>query len=134
MSDGVGAAIHRSTATARARVRTAVPGRVPEVLGVRSKDGTRIHTEAYGPADAPTIVLAHGILCELGFWRNQIRDLSDDYRVVAFDHRGHGRSQAAPPGRTRWTISPTISTPCWARPHPTADPSWSPGTPWAASP
>ena len=96
MSDGVGAAIHRSAATARARARTAVPGRVPEVLDVRSKDGTRIHTEAYGPADAPTIVLAHGILCELGFWRNQIRDLSDDYRVVAFDHRGHGRSQAAP--------------------------------------
>lgn len=96
MSDGVGAAIHRSAATARARARTAVPGRVPEVLDVRSKDGTRIHTEAYGPADAPTIVLTHGILCELGFWRNQIRDLSGDYRVVAFDHRGHGRSQAAP--------------------------------------
>ena len=95
MSDGVGAAIHRSTA-ARARGRTAIPGRTPEVLDVRSKDGTRIHTEAYGPADAPTIVLSHGILCELGFWRNQIRDLADDYRVVAFDHRGHGRSQAAP--------------------------------------
>ncbi|MEU5843782.1 alpha/beta hydrolase [Rhodococcus sp. NPDC047139] len=69
---------------------------MPEVLDVRSKDGTRIHTEAYGPAGAPTIILAHGILCELGFWRNQIRDLSEDFRVVAFDHRGHGRSQAAP--------------------------------------
>lgn len=66
------------------------------MVDVRSKDGTRIHTEVYGPEDAPTIVLSHGILCALGFWRNQIGDLSDEYRVVAFDHRGHGRSQAAP--------------------------------------
>lgn len=84
------------SAAARERSRTAADGARPEVLHVRSKDGTRIHTEAYGPADAPLIVLSHGILCDSSFWRNQIRDLSADHRVVVFDHRGHGRSQVAP--------------------------------------
>ncbi|WP_231611676.1 alpha/beta fold hydrolase [Rhodococcus sp. CX] len=64
------------------------------VVDVRSADGTRLHAEIHGPDDAPTIVLAHGILCSTLFWRNQIRDLSSEFRVVAFDHRGHGRSDA----------------------------------------
>ncbi|MFD6897372.1 alpha/beta fold hydrolase [Rhodococcus sp. NPDC060086] len=68
------------------------------VVDVHSADGTRIHTEVHGPDDAPIIVLAHGILCSTEFWRNQIRDLSTDFRVVAFDHRGHGRSEAPPAG------------------------------------
>lgn len=51
--------------------------------------------QIYGPEDAATIVLTHGILCSLDFWRNQIEALSADYRVVAFDHRGHGRSESA---------------------------------------
>lgn len=70
-----------------------------EVRQVRSADGTRLHVEIYGADDAPTIVLTHGILCSLRFWRNQIADLSADHRVVAFDHRGHGRSEAARRGR-----------------------------------
>ncbi|UYP18343.1 alpha/beta hydrolase [Rhodococcus sp. Z13] len=95
MSVGVGASIHRSTAEA-AYTRAVARGPRPEIIEVRSKDGTRIHTEAYGPVDAPVIVLSHGILCRLAFWRNQIFDLAGDHRVIAFDHRGHGRSQAAP--------------------------------------
>ncbi|WP_054812524.1 alpha/beta fold hydrolase [Nocardia arizonensis] len=62
-----------------------------EELTVISVDGTRLHVEIHGRADAPTIVLTHGVLCALGFWRHQIAALSTDYRVVAFDHRGHGR-------------------------------------------
>ena len=65
-----------------------------QVLDVRSADGTRLHTEIYGPPDAPIIVLTHGITCAIGFWRNQIEQLSTDFRVVAFDHRGHGKSEA----------------------------------------
>lgn len=95
MIGGIGAEITQAAAV-RARIRAAAAYPRPRVLDVRSKDGTRIHAESYGPADAPTIVLSHGILCELRFWRNQIRDLASDFRVVAFDHRGHGRSQAAP--------------------------------------
>lgn len=59
---------------------------------VRAADGTRIHTEVFGPEDGYPIVLAHGITCAIRVWHEQINDLSRDYRVIAYDHRGHGRS------------------------------------------
>lgn len=69
---------------------------------VRGADGTRLHTEVFGPADGYPIVLAHGITCSLQVWREQIADLSRDYRVIAFDHRGHGRSSVPP--RSQYTL------------------------------
>ncbi|MGW3089606.1 alpha/beta fold hydrolase [Streptomyces sp. NPDC001108] len=72
---------------------------VPErELTVRSADGARIHVEVHGPQDAPTVVLAHGWTCSTRFWDAQIRALSPDHRVVAYDQRGHGGSPAAAPG------------------------------------
>jgi pimeloyl-ACP methyl ester carboxylesterase len=65
------------------------PGRTVQV---RSADGTRLHTEVFGPEDGYPIVLAHGITCAIRVWAYQIADLATDYRVIAFDHRGHGRS------------------------------------------
>lgn len=59
---------------------------------VHSADGTRLHTEVFGPAGGYPIVLAHGITCSLRVWHEQINDLSRDFRVIAYDHRGHGRS------------------------------------------
>jgi pimeloyl-ACP methyl ester carboxylesterase len=66
------------------------------IVPVRSEDGIRLHTEVFGPEDGYPIVLAHGITCALRVWAYQIADLSTDYRVIAFDHRGHGKS-AVPP-------------------------------------
>ena len=68
-------------------------------VSVRSKDGIRLHAEVFGPEDGYPIVLAHGITCALRVWAYQIADLANDYRVVAYDHRGHGRS--AVPARRR---------------------------------
>ena len=65
---------------------------------VRGVDGTRLHTEVFGPEDGPPIVLAHGITCAIRVWREQIADLAADHRVIAFDHRGHGRSGVPPRG------------------------------------
>ena len=73
------------------------------VVPVRSKDGIRLHTEVFGPEDGYPIVLAHGITCALRVWAYQIADLSTDYRVVAFDHRGHGKS-AVPARRQRYSL------------------------------
>ena len=73
------------------------------VVPVRSKDGIRIHTEVFGPADGYPIVLAHGITCAIRVWAYQIADLSTDYRVIAFDHRGHGKS-AVPPRPNRYSL------------------------------
>jgi pimeloyl-ACP methyl ester carboxylesterase len=73
------------------------------VVPVRSRDGIRLHTEVFGPEDGNPIVLAHGITCALRVWAYQIADLSNDYRVIAFDHRGHGKS-AVPPRSHRYSL------------------------------
>jgi len=82
--------------------RLAVVDEMPagRVVEVHSADGTRIHTEVFGPDDGYPIVLAHGITCSIRVWANQIADLSRDHKVIAYDHRGHGRS-GVPPLRGR---------------------------------
>ncbi|WP_082973240.1 alpha/beta fold hydrolase, partial [Mycobacterium sp. E2327] len=61
-------------------------------LTVRAADGTALHAEVFGPPDGYPIVLTHGITCAIRAWAHQIVDLATEYRVIAFDHRGHGRS------------------------------------------
>lgn len=70
------------------------PDRLPpsKTVPVQAADGTRLHAEVFGPPDGYPIVLIHGITCAIRAWAYQIADLSNDYRVIAFDHRGHGRS------------------------------------------
>ncbi|MDR3661903.1 MAG: alpha/beta hydrolase [Mycobacterium sp.] len=72
-------------------------------LEIEAVDGTRLHAEVFGPEGARPIVLAHGITCAIGVWGNQIADLATDYRVITYDHRGHGRSEA-PQGRNRYNL------------------------------
>jgi pimeloyl-ACP methyl ester carboxylesterase len=64
-------------------------------VNVTAADGTRLHTEVFGPDDAPTIVLIHGWTEAIRFWARQIQDLAGDFRVVAYDARGHGDSDPA---------------------------------------
>ncbi|GHF33721.1 hydrolase [Kitasatospora xanthocidica] len=73
-----------------------------EELSVRSADGSRLHVEVHGQPGAPTVVLAHGWTCSTAFWAPVIRELSDRYRVVAYDQRGHGHSEI-PPSRVRYS-------------------------------
>ncbi|HWS94156.1 MAG TPA: alpha/beta hydrolase [Mycobacterium sp.] len=70
------------------------PGALPpsRTVIVRATDGIPLHTEVFGPPDGYPIVLTHGITCAIRAWAHQIADLAADYRVIAFDHRGHGRS------------------------------------------
>lgn len=63
-------------------------------LDVRGADGTRLHVDVLGPDDAPTVVLVHGWTCCREFWAPQLNTMSSRYRLVAFDLRGHGRSEA----------------------------------------
>ncbi|WP_030668415.1 alpha/beta fold hydrolase [Streptomyces cellulosae] len=70
-----------------------VPARV---LTTTSADGSRLHVEVHGVEQAPAVVLVHGWTCSTAFWAAQIRDLSVDHRVIAYDQRGHGRSPASP--------------------------------------
>jgi pimeloyl-ACP methyl ester carboxylesterase len=78
-----------------------------ERSGVTTLDGVRLNVETTGPVDAPvTVLLVHGWTCSTRSWHNQVEDLprilgADAVRVVSYDHRGHGRSDAAPPGSMR---------------------------------
>ncbi|WP_326597232.1 alpha/beta fold hydrolase [Streptomyces sp. NBC_01803] len=65
-------------------------------LTVTSTGGARLHTEIFGPEEAPTVVLAHGWTCNTTFWYPVLRHLVPDYRVVLYDQRGHGRTPATP--------------------------------------
>src|SRR5271169_3000956 len=87
-----------------ARAPRSLPVALPpsRTVSVHSADGTRLHTEVFGPPDGYPIVLAHGITCAIRVWHEQIKDLSADYRVIAFDHRGHGKSGV--PGRSQYGL------------------------------
>ncbi|BFV56120.1 alpha/beta hydrolase [Kitasatospora sp. CMC57] len=59
---------------------------------IRSADGHWIHAAAYGPEDAPLVVLVHGWTCSTRFWAPVLHQLLPGHRVVVYDQRGHGRS------------------------------------------
>ncbi|MFC4000001.1 alpha/beta fold hydrolase [Nocardiopsis sediminis] len=63
-------------------------------MRVESADGTRLNVEVSGPESAPTLVLAHGWTCAIPFWSPLVTRLGSGLRVVRYDQRGHGRSDA----------------------------------------
>jgi pimeloyl-ACP methyl ester carboxylesterase len=75
-------------------------GRVERAM--TTQDGVRLAISDYPSdrADAPTIVLLHGLLLSQESWALQVGELRRRYggriRVITYDHRGHGRSGGAP--------------------------------------
>lgn len=62
---------------------------------VTATDGVRLHAEVHGsPAAQATIVLCHGYTLDSTSWHAQCAALAQHYRVVVWDQRGHGRSEA----------------------------------------
>jgi 3-oxoadipate enol-lactonase len=47
-----------------------------------------------GKSPRHTVVLSHAIGCDLTMWDGLANQLSEDCRVIAYDHRGHGSSEA----------------------------------------
>jgi pimeloyl-ACP methyl ester carboxylesterase len=67
-------------------------------LDVIADDGLRLHAEVCGPDNAPaTIVFCHGYTLSQEVWHYQRQDLQDDYRLVLWDQRSHGRSGRSDP-------------------------------------
>jgi pimeloyl-ACP methyl ester carboxylesterase len=73
-----------------------------DLPGVTHRDvearGMRFHVAEAGPADAPPVVLTHGWPQHWWCWRHVIPELAKDHRVLAWDLRGLGWSDAAPDG------------------------------------
>jgi non-heme chloroperoxidase len=60
---------------------------------ITTKDGTEIFYKDWGPRSAQPIVFHHGWPLSADDWDNQLMFfLSQGYRVIAHDRRGHGRS------------------------------------------
>ncbi|GAA4486880.1 alpha/beta hydrolase [Rhodococcus olei] len=104
----VGAAVTGAVAATRSRRAKALatsgaanpaladPSVRAEVVPVVSADGHPINVLAYGDPTAPPIVFAHGWTCSTTFWYPQINALADEFRVVVYDQRGHGRTGLGP--------------------------------------
>jgi sigma-B regulation protein RsbQ len=54
-----------------------------------------------GRADGQPIVFAHGFGCDSNMWRFVAPRYEDHFKVVTFDHVGHGRSSGASPEAER---------------------------------
>jgi pimeloyl-ACP methyl ester carboxylesterase len=63
---------------------------------VTTADGLSLVATQIGPETADlTVILLHGLMGDSGSWRSQTSHLTSshsDIRVIAYDHRGHGRS------------------------------------------
>src|SRR5260370_8980618 len=51
-----------------------------------------LHYQVEGPAGAPVLVLSHALGLSLAMWDPQMARLSQNLRLVRYDHRGHGGS------------------------------------------
>jgi pimeloyl-ACP methyl ester carboxylesterase len=58
-------------------------------------NGLRIHYELYGDLGKP-LVFIHGYTGDTSDWTHQIGRFSDSHRILVFDNRGHGDSEACP--------------------------------------
>lgn len=64
---------------------------------VRLSDGVSLNTRVDGPDGAPWVVMSNSLGSNLSMWDGQIDLLTARYRVLRYDHRGHGASDV-PPG------------------------------------
>lgn len=68
------------------------PSVPPAIRNITTADGAILRIYIHGPATAPPIVLAHGWCEQAAYWNPQINALAGDFRVITYDHRGHGAS------------------------------------------
>src|SRR5690554_3415012 len=59
-------------------------------------NGVVLHHEMRGPADAPVVVFANSLGTDFRIWNDVLARLDAPFRVVLYDKRGHGLSEATP--------------------------------------
>ena len=71
------------------------PARQMKTHTVAGGGGLQLHVREWGPADRPPILFIHGWSQNHLCWDKQYESaLRDEFRLVAYDLRGHGMSQA----------------------------------------
>jgi 3-oxoadipate enol-lactonase len=57
-------------------------------------DGCQLNVEITGPDGAPPLMLSNSLGTDLHMWDDQIGEWSKHFRVIRYDRRGHGKSNA----------------------------------------
>lgn len=57
-------------------------------------NGIEIHCEISKEKDTPVVVLSHSLSCGMAMWEPQLEVLEPHFRVLRYDMRGHGKSEA----------------------------------------
>ncbi|MDR7300003.1 3-oxoadipate enol-lactonase [Haloactinomyces albus] len=55
-----------------------------------------VHHELTGPEQAPVVVLSNSLGTDLTLWDEQVPALTEHFRVLRYDQRGHGGTNAKP--------------------------------------
>ncbi len=61
---------------------------------ITTDDGIAIHYEFDGPEDAPVLLLSNSLGTDLRMWNAQVEAFSGARRILRYDSRGHGKSDA----------------------------------------
>jgi 3-oxoadipate enol-lactonase len=64
------------------------------MLDIKVDDGCTIHAEIEGPERAPVLMLSNSLGTDLHMWDEQAGPLTRHFRLVRYDRRGHGKSDA----------------------------------------
>jgi 3-oxoadipate enol-lactonase len=60
-------------------------------------DGCLLNVSVEGRDGAPTLMLSNSLGCTLEMWQPQMKELTQLFRVVRYDRRGHGKSAVSAP-------------------------------------
>ncbi len=59
-------------------------------------NGIRMAYRLDGPDDAPVVVFSNSLMCNFDMWQSQVDALATRFRVLRYDLRGQGRTEATP--------------------------------------
>jgi 3-oxoadipate enol-lactonase len=71
-------------------------------------NGIATHYTLDGPAEAPVVTLSHSLAASLEMWEPQLPALTQHFRVLRYDTRGHGGSEVPPGPYTMSTLADDV--------------------------
>lgn len=63
---------------------------------VETAEGVKLNCRVDGPDGAPWVTLSNSLITDLTMWDDFTAAVSDRFRVLRYDQRGHGKSPATP--------------------------------------
>ena len=74
-------------------------------------DGCLLNVSVEGRDGGPTLMLSNSLGCTLQMWEPQMKALTQLFRVIRYDRRGHGKSGVPPSLSASATVAPPLAKP-----------------------